>query len=402
MLHDNNADRIRKEVLIRVAQALREDAAPDALDRIPLVMRTKDGPASRCCVYRDRQTLKYRCMAALGFSAQEEEDELKPLNAYAKEAFEREELSDEVLSVIDMACSACIRSRYMATEACRGCIAHPCVLNCPKGAIRQVNGRAQIDAALCVNCGICMKACPYHAIIRLPIPCEEACPVGAITKDAHGRDMIDHEKCIYCGKCAQACPFGAIVERSQMVDVIRRIREGRFVVAMTAPSVAGQFPGTPGQLTAALLEAGFSAVEDVSEGAMQTAEAEAEEWREKQEEGLPFMTTSCCPAYVRAAERHIPELKKHVSATPSPMVLSARRVKERRPDAVTVFIGPCMAKRYEALHRDEVDYALTFDELGALLVAAGVDVAECAEPEAPADEERTALGPGRRFAVSGG
>lgn len=87
-------------------------------------------------------------------------------------------------------------------------------------------GKAVINHDLCISCGICHSNCPYHAIVYMPVPCEEACPVKAITKDERGVEHIDESKCIYCGKCINSCPFGAIFEISQVFDVLQRLREG--------------------------------------------------------------------------------------------------------------------------------------------------------------------------------
>lgn len=40
------------------------------------------------------------------------------------------------------------------------------------------------------------------------------------------------------------------------------------------------------------------------------------------------MTTSCCPAYYRAAQLHIPEIKEYVSSTKTPMYYTAELVKK--------------------------------------------------------------------------
>jgi len=399
MFYDNKANRLRKEVLVRVARAHFNEQPDDALNRIPIAMRPKDSrDSSRCCIYKDRVVLKYRSMAALGFSVENETDELKPIHEYYEEALQRKESAAPVLTVIDDACSACVTTRYSATDACKGCLARACESVCPKNAIDFYKGKAQIDPDKCVNCGLCMKACPYHAIIRIPIPCEEACPVGAITKDPEtGKEIIDHTQCTYCGKCLRECPFAAICDLSQMVDVLQKLGTGR-AVAMVAPSVVGQLPGTLKQLGSALQQVGFSDVIEVAEGADETTRHESAEWVEKMREGERFMTTSCCPAYIETVHKHLPEMVPYLSDTPTPMAYTASKVRKNKPDAITVFIGPCIAKRVEAARNPEVDYVLTFEELGAMLVGAGIDVLECDE---------TARNPGghaegRGFAASGG
>ena len=249
MRYDNQANRIRKEVLIRVAKAFVSETPEFELDHIPIEMRPRSGDASRCCIYKDREALRYRAMAALGFGVEDEVDELTPLHDYLHRAQERTEVEDVRLTVIDIACHACLKSSSVVTDTCRGCLGRACQTNCPKDAIEMVKGRAVIDPDKCVNCGLCMKACPYNAVVRTPVPCEEICPVNAISKDESGREVIADSTCISCGQCARACPFAAIQERSQMIDVLGRLKKERPVVALLAPSVIGQFPGDLGRLS---------------------------------------------------------------------------------------------------------------------------------------------------------
>lgn len=398
LIPKNNANQMRAKILIKLAESYFADKFANA-DRIPLDLRPKEMQPSRCCIYKDRAVLKYRCMAGLGVSPDSETDELKTLKEYGADALKRTEADKSRLSVIDIACSACIKSQYMVTNACRGCFAQPCRLNCPKEAISIVNGRAWIDPEKCVNCGKCHEVCPYHSIIRIPVPCEEACPVGAITKDEYGKEHIDTEKCISCGKCLMSCPFGAIVESSQMVDVLREIHDTEHkVVAMLAPAVVGQFPGDIHNMIGALKKAGFDEVVEVAVGADITTQKEAAEFIEKMEAGEKFMTTSCCPAYYRAAKVHIPEIAPHVSHTKTPMYYTAELVKKECPDCKTVFIGPCLAKRVEAEYDPNVDYVLTFEEIGAMFVAQGINVDEC-----PAEDfKEVSCAQGRKFPISGG
>ncbi len=398
LIPKNNANLMRTKILIKLAESYLENKFEDA-DRIPLSLRPKDGEVSRCCVYKDRAVLKYRCMAGLGHCPEEEVDELTSLKEYGQEALKRTQAPKNKLSVIDVACSACIKSQYVITDVCRGCFAQPCRLNCPKQAISIINGRAHIDPDLCVNCGKCYEVCPYHSVVKIPVPCEEACPVGAITKDEHGKEHIDTEKCISCGKCLASCPFGAIVERSQMIDVIKQIKEtDKKVIAMLAPAIAGQFPGSLNNLAGALKKFGFSDVIEVAVGADITTQKEAAEFIERMEAGQPFMTTSCCPAYYRATQVHLPEIRPFVSETRTPMYYTAELMKQEQPDCITVFVGPCLAKRAEAETDSNVDYVLTFEELGAMLVASGINVDEC--EEIPFGKISHAQG--RLFPVSGG
>ena len=164
----------------------------------------------------------------------DETDELIPLSYYAQKAMNRTGIEKEnIMCVIDEACSSCVQVNYEITNLCRGCVARSCYINCPKGAIHFNNkGQAEIDHELCISCGKCQQSCPYHAIVYIPVPCEEVCPVKAITKDEYGIEHIDESKCIYCGKCLNACPFGAIFEISQMFDILQSIRRGEQVVAM--------------------------------------------------------------------------------------------------------------------------------------------------------------------------
>lgn len=304
LIPKNNANQMRTRILVKIVEKFLQGRFADA-DRIPLELRPKGGEVSRCCIYKDRAILKYRCMASMGFAPEDETDELTSLKEYGERALARSEHAVNKLSVITDACSGCIRSRYLVTDACRGCFAKPCQVNCPKQAITIVNGRSTIDPDKCISCGRCQEVCPYHAVIRVPIPCEEACPVGAISKDESGKEHIDPEKCILCGKCLQSCPFGAVVEMSQMVDVLKLLAdENKKVVAMLAPAVLGQFPGTINNLIGALKKLGFADVVEVAIGADITTRKEAAEFIEKRKRRkdddhflLPGLLQSCGSAH---------------------------------------------------------------------------------------------------------
>ncbi|TCW60674.1 monomeric [FeFe] hydrogenase [Treponema sp. J25] len=399
MHYNNNAARIKRELLIQLIQLVLEDRLVEGIDRIPYAMTSEPGyQPVRCCVHHDRSILKSRILARLGFSVEDYEDDGTPLATYAQKALERDYVEGPILTVLDEACNACVKTQFLVTNACQGCLARPCMMNCPKKAVSVVEGRAIIDKEKCVNCGICQQVCPYHAIIKIPVPCEEACPVGAIYKDSRGKERIDYDKCIFCGNCMRECPFGAMMDKSQIIDVLLAKKRGAKLAALFAPAVAGQFRASLGKLVRALKQAGFDAVYEVARGADITAEKEAQELQERLAAGAAFMTTSCCPAYVEAVHKHVPELTSYVSHTRSPMHYTAELAKQEYPEYKRVFIGPCLAKRKEGLSDPLVDYVISVEELGALFVALNIDVAEIEEE--PIAQPATAAG--RGFAWSGG
>lgn len=145
---------------------------------------------------------------------------------------------------------------------------------------------------------------------------------------------------------------------------------------MLAPSFVGQLglKVTPAQVVAALMKAGFAAVKEVAIGADLTACREAKELMEKVPSEQKYMTSSCCPSFVNMIKKHIPVAESKISQTVSPMVACGRYVKELNPEAVTVFIGPCIAKKAEAyVNLDAIDYAMTFEEMSCLLAGADIE-----------------------------
>lgn len=399
MLYDNYAMLTKRELLIRMVRVIVQDKLVECVGSIPVEMRPRDKRNVGCCVHKDRYILKHKIISILGFDIKDEDADLVRLEEYAQRSLDNKNVKETILSVVHEACSACMQSQYFITNMCRGCEGRPCLMNCPKGAVSFKNGKAQINREDCVSCGLCQKVCPYHAIIYTPVPCEEACPVKAISKNPDGTENIDMGKCIYCGRCMQTCPYGAIMERSKIVDIHKMAsRPGVKIIAIVAPAIFGQFDATPGQVITAMKKIGFDDVVEVAVGAEETGRLESAELKERIDHGEPFMTSSCCPAYVEWVDKHYPALKPYVSETRSPMVYTARRVKDKYPDAEVVFVGPCLAKRHEADSVPEVDYVMSFEEVGAFMAAYNVDIGSC--EESPLDPAVTAFA--RGFAQAGG
>lgn len=394
----NNAMIVRRELMAKLIALHKSGNLVEEIDRIPLKMSPRNAQArGRCCIHKERAVLKYKMLPILGYRIDEEEDELTPLSVYASRALERNSTNSSILTVVDEACTACVKTNYVVTNLCKGCVARSCYMNCPKDAITFLdNGQAHINHSKCINCGICKEACMYHSIVYIPVPCEEVCPVKAISKDENGIEHIDESKCIYCGKCINACPFGSIYEISQVFNILSAIKRGEQLVAIMAPSIMSQFNNSLSEISEAIEKIGFVEAMEVAQGAMETTRREGAELQEKLEAGQQFMTTSCCPSYIELVNKHMPEMKPFVSHTGSPMYYTIEMAKAKYPEAKIVFIGPCVGKRKEVMDHPDIDYILTFEEIDTLFT--GLDI----EMQTTDKQRMAAPLDGRGFARAGG
>jgi [FeFe] hydrogenase (group B1/B3) len=394
------SEHFKIKVLTEISRMFFAGVLEKEINRIPFNIIPKGSEAAfRCCVYKERAILKLRALAALGYSVNEI-DEALPLSDYVSgDNLPFDHSNSKLLTVMESACSACVKSRYMVSEICQACLSRRCENSCAFGAVTIENHKARIDQDKCKNCGKCKDACPYGAILKISVPCEEACPVDAIKKTGKGLAVIDHAFCISCGRCMDACPFGAIMERSQILDVLKLTKKEITLAAMIAPSIAGQFDVDARKITAALKQLGFTHVYEVALGADITARKEAAEFKERVIcGGQKFMTTSCCHAYMRLVKKHMPDMQAFISHTATPMHYTAEMIKKEMPDAVTVFISPCLSKRKEAQEDTLVDYVITFEELGAMIKGKGIDLESC--PQEPFGKKATKAA--LKFGIRGG
>ncbi len=215
---DNLRTRIKKDIVSHVVRAFFAQNPSEQMRLIPFEMRKAEDKSLRCCIHHDREIIACRTTATLGFSI-EDRDEKDLLSTLFDRAVLREKPEAKVLTVLKSACHRCVPSKIQVTnELCQGCLVQSCLNVCRFGAIEMINGKSVIDPKKCKNCEQCMSACPYTAIVRYHVPCEEVCPVGAMEKDSSGYAHIDFDKCISCGKCVHACPFGAVHEKSQVIE----------------------------------------------------------------------------------------------------------------------------------------------------------------------------------------
>ena len=398
---------LRRKIFTEVSRVAYESAPEniaDDIEAIPYKITPSEEPRYRESIYRERQIAAERVRLAMGLS-------LRPANkpVHITAGIRESNISDKyyeppLMQVIPSACDKCPDNEYEVTNMCRNCVAHSCIKSCPKGAVSVVNGKSFIDKEKCIKCGRCKAACPYDAIAHKVRPCAQACGVRAISSDEYGRAHINTDICVACGQCMSACPFGAIADKSQIFQLIQAIKKGDEIIAAVAPAIIGQFGPkvTPGRMKAALLELGFKEVYEVAVGADVGCIAEAHHYVNEVSTGkLPFLFTSCCPAWAVLVKKQFPDLASEVSEELTPMVATARSVKVNHPNARVVFIGPCAAKKLEAARRtirSHVDFVITFEELAGMFAGKGINHEEL--EELPVTIEAT--GAGRGYACAGG
>ncbi len=394
---------IRKKVFTEVARMAYAGGDYSHAEELPFVIVPGDQPLHRESIFLERAIAGERVRLAMGLGVRPIQTRSLMTDGMDAAAVAEQYYEPPLINIIPYACHACPENQYHVTESCQNCLAASCQKVCPVGAISFVNGKSLIDRSKCIKCGKCQKACPYHAIIHLERPCQAACGMDAIGSDEHGRAVIHQDKCVACGQCLVSCPFGAIVDKGQIFQVIQSILKGDQVIAIVAPAFIGQFGkhSTPEKFVTAMKMLGFHRVVEVAVGADLCTIEEAKDFLEKVPKEQDYMATSCCPAWHSMIYKLFPSETKKISMTLTPMVFTARLMKKQFPGCKVVFVGPCAAKKLEAIREDirsDVDFVLTFEELQGMFEAKNVDFAEI-EGSVVLNE---ASASGRGFAVAGG
>ena len=394
---------IRKKVFTEVARMAYSGEGYGAADELPYIIVPGDQPLHRESVFLERAIASERVRLAMGLNLRPIQTRHLMTEGMDHAAIAEQYYEPPLINIIPYACHACPTNQYRVTENCQNCLAASCQKVCPRGAISFVNGKSCIDQEKCIKCGKCATACPYNAIIHMERPCQVACGMDAIGSDEHGRAVINQDKCVSCGQCLVSCPFGAIADKGQIYQLIQSILKGDQVIAIVAPAFIGQFGkhSTPEKFISAMKVLGFDRVVEVAVGADMCTIEEAKDFLEKVPAEQPFMATSCCPAWHSMVHKLFPAQSGNISMTLTPMVFTARLMKKKYPGCKVVFVGPCAAKKLEAIRADirsDVDFVLTFEELQGMFEAKEVNF----ETIAPAEAMNEGTAAGRGFAVSGG
>ena len=222
--------------------------------------------------------------------------------------------------------------------------------------------------------------------------CIRSCPVKAIRFSGNQAHIIGNE-CILCGHCFVVCPQNAkeIVDGTEKARVL--LQSGAPVYVSLAPSFVANYEGVGIEsMRRALKKMGFADVEETAVGA---TIVKTEYERMLRDEQRDIIISSCCHSVNLLIQKYYPGCLEYLADVMSPMQAHCADIKKRHPEAKTVFIGPCVAKKDEAEYYEGlVDAVLTFEELTNWFRADGVEL----EPETDDTPESRA----RFFPTTGG
>ena len=234
--------------------------------------------------------------------------------------------------------------------------------------------------------------------------CQKSCIFDAIETGKEGELFINPSRCEGCAACIDVCKSNHLAASKDVLPAMRAVQNASGpVYLMIAPAFSGQFRGhvTAGKLRSACKALGFTGMVEVALFADILTLKEALEFeRHVREPGDFQLTSCCCPVWIAMIRKRYHELLPHVPGAVSPMVACGRFLKRIHPDAVTIFAGPCLAKKKEAKEpdiADAVDNVLTFQEMQDIF-----DAAEISLEELPEEEKEHASKAGRLYARTGG
>ncbi len=222
--------------------------------------------------------------------------------------------------------------------------------------------------------------------------CIRHCPVKSIRFSGNQAHIVNNE-CILCGQCFVVCPQNAKEIASEVEKARVLIQSGDPVYVSLAPSFIANYDGIGIEpMREALKKLGFYDVEETAIGATMV---KTEYERMLREDDRDILISSCCHSINLLIQKYFPHLLPYLADTMSPMQAHCADIKRRHPNAKTVFIGPCVAKKDEAeYYSGIVDAVLTFEELSGWLASENIELK-------PA-EEKTEEGRARFFPTTGG
>ena len=193
--------------------------------------------------------------------------------------------------------------------------------------------------------------------------CLRECPVKAIEVKNHQARIIE-SRCILCGHCTLICPQNAKIVHSSLNEIKQILNSGAKVVASVAPSFLSSFGLKDFNVfKIALAKVGFFDAEETAYGAELVTQQYKTLLESKQ---FKNFITSACPAVCRLIQAYYPKALQYLAPVDSPMIAHAKMLRKQHPDAKVIFIGPCIAKKREAIESGIIDGVLTYDDMQEL------------------------------------
>ena len=206
----------------------------------------------------------------------------------------------------------------------------------------------QFDNVNCKNCYKCVRYCPVKAI-EIKNHCAQ----------------IREDECILCGRCTIVCPQKTKEAISDVEKLKEAFEEKKQVVVSVAPSFYAYYHTEFADFREALLKLKFADVFETAEGAY-IVKTEYEKLLEENPDKTYI--SSCCTSINELIKKYYPKALEYLAPVITPMEAHSKLLKEKFPDAVIVFVSPCISKKIERYEKDSyVDYIISFEELSEML-----------------------------------
>ncbi len=204
----------------------------------------------------------------------------------------------------------------------------------------------QFRTANCKNCYKCIRNCPVKAI-----------------RVENQQAQIIEDQCILCEKCTSVCPQHAKVEHDDIPDIQKEIAVGKKVIASVHPAYLVRYGWNSVHLLEEKLQKmGFWKVFDAAQGAAMMKQEYTRILEAQHQQKM--MISSNCPVVVRLIEKKYPHLTEYLAPVCSAMQMHAQYLREQYPDAVLVYVSPCISVMSELKEQQaQMDYVITFREL---------------------------------------
>ena len=204
----------------------------------------------------------------------------------------------------------------------------------------------QFRTANCKNCYKCIRNCPVKAI-----------------RVENQQAQIIEDQCILCEKCTSVCPQHAKVEHDDIPDIQKEIAAGKKVIASVHPAYLVRYGWNSVHLLEEKLQKmGFWKVFDAAQGAAMMKQEYTRILEAQHQQKM--MISSNCPVVVRLIEKKYPHLTEYLAPVCSAMQMHAQYLREQYPDAVLVYVSPCISVMSELKEQQaQMDYVITFREL---------------------------------------